>query len=69
MKSKYLGFVSIGIELVASVMFAIYLGDYLTKKFLLSDMVTVALIFIFLGAWIFRLVVMLKKIQNSKNNE
>lgn len=66
---KYLVFMSMGFELIGSVLIAIYLGKYLEEKFNLSNLVTVGLIFIFIGAWITHIVYMLKKLNTPKSEE
>ena len=66
MKNKYIVFISIGIELVGSIMVGIFLGQYLVKEFNLNKNLPVFLLLLFLILWFLRV---LKLLKQTKNND
>ncbi|MEK6774825.1 MAG: hypothetical protein AABY64_12855 [Bdellovibrionota bacterium] len=65
---KYLVFISIGFELIALVLFGIYIADILEKKFETKGLITMGLIFAILAGWFLHITYLLKKInKNGKN--
>jgi hypothetical protein len=66
-KNKYLIFASIGFELVALIVGAIYLGEYLVQKGWPNYTKAFAIVLAF-GVWITSLIVKLKSIEKSKND-
>lgn len=60
MKNKYLVFVGIGFELIAFILIAIYLGQFLVEKQGIGDWVKAILIVVAFVVWFISLVVKLK---------
>jgi hypothetical protein len=67
-KNKYLIFASIGFELVALIVFFIYLGEYLVKKGWPEYTKAFGIVLAF-ALWITSLVVKLKSLEKSKKND
>ena len=60
MKNKYLVFVGIGFELIAFIVVAIYLGQFLVEKQVVGDWIKAILIVVAFIVWFISLVVKLK---------
>lgn len=60
MKNRYLVFAGIGIELIAFIIIAIYLGQYLVEKQGMGDWIKAILIVVAFIVWFISLVVKLK---------
>lgn len=60
MKNRYIVFVGIGFELIALILVAIYLGQYLAEKHGIGDWVKAILIVVAFIVWFISLVVKLK---------
>lgn len=67
-KNKYLIFASIGFELVALILFFIYLGEYLVSRGWPDYTKAFGIVLAF-GIWITSLVLKLKYLENSKKND
>lgn len=65
MKNRYLVFVGIGFELIALIVVAIYLGQYLVEKQKIGDWIKAILIVVAFIVWFISLVVKLK-VQEKK---
>ena len=65
---KYLVFISIGFELIALVLFGIYIADILEKKFESKGLITLGLIFAILVGWFLHISYLLKNINKSDEN-
>lgn len=68
-KNKYLIFASIGFELVALIVFFIYLGDYLVDKQGWSQSTKAFGIVLAFAIWIISLFVKLKSLEKSKETK
>ncbi|MBC7458442.1 MAG: hypothetical protein H7235_09200 [Bdellovibrionaceae bacterium] len=68
-KNKYLIFASIGFELVALIVFFIYLGEYLVDKQGWPQSTKAFGIVLAFALWITSLVVKLKSLEKSKRND
>jgi hypothetical protein len=68
-KNKYLIFASIGFELVALIVFFIYLGEYLVDKQGWPQSTKAFGIVLAFGIWITSLFVKLKSLEKSKDSK
>ncbi len=60
MKNRYLVFAGIGFEMIALILAAIYLGQYLVEKKIVGDWIKAILIVVAFVVWFISLVVKLK---------
>ena len=65
---KYLVFVSIGFELIGAVLVALYLSEYLEKKYPTKGLLTMGLIFLVLAGWFVHITYLLKKLNKKDGN-
>lgn len=64
--NKYIIFASIGFELVGLIIGCFYLGQYLDKTFQTKGLIFVALVFVSLIGWLWRVIWLLRRIQKSE---
>ncbi len=67
--TRYLVFLSIGFELVGMMVASYYLGPAIDRYFMLHNVGFVVLSIISLIGWLVRVIWLLKRIENSENQE
>lgn len=66
MKNNYIIFASIGFELVGLIVGCFYLGEYLDTKYHTKGLIFVGLSLLCLLGWLFRVIWLLKRIQDQE---
>lgn len=62
---KYLVFIGMGFELIAIVLVSLWIGMWIEARNPMKNAWPVVLVFISLGAWLYRVILLLKKINNQ----
>ena len=65
--NKYLVFTAMGFELVGLILGSVYVGQILDSKYELKGLGMVGLSMLALAGWIFHIVQLAKKLENSKD--
>lgn len=66
---KYLVFAGIGFELVGLILAAVYISDFLEKKFPSGGLIMVGLLLAVLAGWLVQVIWLLKQIKPETTNE
>ncbi|MFN8790185.1 MAG: AtpZ/AtpI family protein [Bdellovibrionales bacterium] len=66
---KYMVFVGMGFELIAVTLACLYLGQEVEKRYPLKNLWSVLFIFAGLAGWFYRVIVLLRKMNQEKTPE
>lgn len=67
--NKYMIFVSMGFEIVALILGAVFIGGYLDDRYHMNGLITVGLIMACLVSWLVRVIVLALRIEKAEEEE